>query len=185
MKKLTLTLIAAIALCGVTMAQTNRERGPRQQRQFNPEMQAQRMTDQMAQTYQLTDEQKAELLELNKEYAGKINMPAMQGNRHRPMAQRGMRRGGGPQGRPAFNPNAQPPMGHPGQLTDEQKEEFKANAEKRMKEREEATKAYNKKVKKIFTDKQYKEYEKNQEKIKEGFKRQPGEKGKKRVEKKD
>lgn len=177
MKKITLTLIAAIAFCGVSMAQTNRERAPRQPRQFNPEMQAQRMTDQMAKEYQLTDDQKTKLLELNKEYAGKIQMPRMQGNRPQSMDRREMRRGGGPQGgRPSFNPNAQPPMGQP-ELTDEQKEQFKVEAQKRMEERQEAMKAYNKELKKILTDKQFKEYEKNQEKMKEQPKQHP--KGKK------
>ena len=71
MKKITLTMIAVFALCGVSMAQTRGERGTRSNQQHNPEMMAERMTERMAKEYELDDKQKAELLELNKEFAGK------------------------------------------------------------------------------------------------------------------
>lgn len=149
MKRITLTLIAAIAFCGVSMSQNH----PRQQP--NPEMQAQRITNQMAKEYKLTDEQKAELLELNKEYAGKVDMPRMRGNRHPGMNRPAMNRQG--MNRPQANGNHQAKPRR--ELTEEQKEQFKATAEKRKAEREESTKEYNKKLKKILTKEQYKAYE--------------------------
>ena len=81
MKKITLTMIAVFALCGVSMAQTRGERGTRSNQQHNPEMMAERMTERMAKEYELDDKQKAELLELNKEFAGKTEMPRMRPHR--------------------------------------------------------------------------------------------------------
>ena len=87
MKKITLTMIAVFALCGVSMAQTRGERGTRSNQQHNPEMMAERMTDRMAKEYELDDKQKAELLELNKEFADKTEMPRMRPHRQgRPQA---------------------------------------------------------------------------------------------------
>ena len=87
MKKITLTMIAVFALCGVSMAQTRGERGTRGNQQHNPEMMAERMTERMAKEYELDDKQKAELLELNKEFAGKTEMPRMRAHRQgRPQA---------------------------------------------------------------------------------------------------
>lgn len=161
MKKITLTLIAVFALCGVSMAQTRGERGTRGNQQHNPEMMAERMTERMAKEYELDDKQKAELLELNKEFVGKSEMPRMRGHRQgRQQAnaqanQHGKRR---------FATHPQRPMGERKELTDEQKAQFKAEAEKKMAERQEAQKEYDKKLKKIFTKKQYKAYEENKEK---------------------
>ena len=55
-------------------------------------------------------------------------------------------------------------MGERKELTDEQKAQFKAEAEKKIAERKEAQEKYDKKIKKIFTKKQYKAYEENKEK---------------------
>ncbi|MBO5795505.1 MAG: DUF4890 domain-containing protein, partial [Bacteroides sp.] len=55
MKKITLTMIAVFALCGVSMAQTRGERGTRSNQQHNPEMMAERMTERMAKEYELDD----------------------------------------------------------------------------------------------------------------------------------
>ena len=153
MKKITLTMIAVFALCRVSMAQGNQ--------QHNPEMMAERMTERMAKEYELDDKQKEKLLELNKEFAGKTEMPRVRGHRQgrpQPKAQ------ANPQGRRGFTAQPQRPMGEPKQLTDEQKAQFKAEAEKKMAERQEAQKEYDKKLKKIFTKKQYKAYEENKEK---------------------
>lgn len=174
MKKITLTMIAVFALCGVSMAQTRGERGTRSNQQHNPEMMAERMTDRMAKEYELDDKQKAELLELNKEFAGKTEMPRMQAPRQgRPQAKAQANR----PGRRGFAAQPQRPMGERKELTDEQKEQFKAEAEKKMAERQEAQKQYDKKLKKIFTKKQYKAYEENKEKQeklrKEGVAKQP------------
>lgn len=161
MKKITLTMIAVFALCGVSMAQTRGERGTRGNQQHNPEMMAERMTDRMAKEYELDDKQKAELLELNKEFASKTEMPRMRPHRQgRPQA----KAQANPQGRRGFAAQPQRPMGERKELTDEQKAQFKAEAEKKMAERKEAQEKYDKKIKKIFTKKQYKAYEENKEK---------------------
>lgn len=177
MKKITLTMIAVFALCRVSMAQGNQ--------QHNPEMMAERMTERMAKEYELDDKQKEKLLELNKEFAGKTEMPRMRAPRQGNKQGHNMHRQGRPQAKAQANPQgrrgfaAQPqrPMGEPKQLTDEQKAQFKAEAEKKMAERQEAQKEYDKKLKKIFTKKQYKAYEENKEKQeklrKEGVAHQP------------
>ena len=118
MKKITLTMIAVFALCGVSMAQTRGERGTRGNQQHNPEMMAERMTDRMAKEYELDDKQKAELLELNKEFAGKTEMPRMRPHRQgRPQA----KAQANPQGRRGFAAQPQRPMGERKELTDEWK----------------------------------------------------------------
>ena len=143
------------------MAQTRGERGTRSNQQHNPEMMAERMTERMAKEYELDDKQKAELLELNKEFAGKTEMPRMRAHRQgRPQA----KAQANPQGRRGFAAQPQRPMGERKELTDEQKAQFKAEAEKKIAERKEAQEKYDKKIKKIFTKKQYKAYEENKEK---------------------
>ena len=145
-------MIAVFALCGVSMAQTRGERGTRGNQQHNPEMMAERMTERMAKEYELDDKQKAELLELNKEFAGKTEMPRMRAHRQgRPQA----KAQANPQGRRGFAAQPQRPMGERKELTDEQKAQFKAEAEKKIAERKEAQEKYDKKIKKIFTKKQY------------------------------
>lgn len=90
------------------------------------------MTDRMASKLNLTDEQKAKVLALNTEYQDVLKGPGMRGGQPRP-----------PKG------DAKRP-----EPTDEQKAEMKAQMQKREE--------YDKKLKDILTDDQYKAYQKMQ-----------------------
>lgn len=119
-----------------------------QRRRPDPAQMAERMTEQMVSRYGLDDTQKASLLALNKEYAGK--MPMMGGRPGGP----GMRgpRGGGPGMRPDST------------KTDMQQRQrpSKEEMEKMRKEMDANREAYNAGVKKIMTDDQYKKYTEDQ-----------------------
>lgn len=134
MKKIVLTMIAILSMT-VAMAQNDEKRdGNRGPRQFTPEQ----MVENLAGRLNLNDDQKAKLLELNKEYKDVLGGPRWGG-----------RNGGN---RPQRNENAgegQRPQ-RP-QLTEEQRAQW----QERMKKRQE----YEEKLKGIFTEEQYKQYQ--------------------------
>lgn len=141
MKKILITLVMAVAMFSVAFAQDdNHKQGNRP----DPAQMAQRMTEMMANRYGLDDTQKASLLKLNEEYAGK--MPMMGRHRGGP----GMR-GGRPGGERPDSVRAQRPR--------PSKEEM----DKRFKEMEANREAYNAEVKKIMTDSQYKQFTEDQQ----------------------
>ena len=89
MKKLMMTMVAALMLTATAMAQENN--GRREGRNFDPAEMVKAQTERMVQEYGLNEAQKAKLLELNTQYAGKLRMGGRGG-------QRGGQRFGGPQG---------------------------------------------------------------------------------------
>ena len=109
------------------------------------EMTPEKITECMEKCLSLTDAQKAKVLALNKEYKDVIGRgPRMHGPRPpRPQVD-------GESGASAQQQRPERP--EKPQLTDEQKAQMKANMEKRGE--------YNKKLKEILTDEQYKKYEK-------------------------
>ena len=131
MKKIVLTMIAILSMT-VAMAQNDEKRdGDRGPRQFTPEQ----MVENLAGRLNLNDDQKAKLLELNKEYKDVLG------------GQRWGGRNGG--NRPQRNENAG--EGQRPQLTEEQRAQW----QERMKKRQE----YEEKLKGIFTEEQYKKYQ--------------------------
>ena len=130
MKKFILTIVAALSLTAATAQEEKNEQ--REPRQITPEA----MTDRMAKQLELTDDQKAKVLELNKAYADMFKGPGMRPQR--PMGERRARPGGD-------NQERQRP-----QMTEEQREAMKKMFEKREE--------YNTKLKDILTEAQMEKY---------------------------
>ena len=130
MKKFILTIVAALTMTAATAQEKKNEQ--REPRQITPEA----MTDRMAKQLELTDDQKAKVLELNKAYADMFKGPGMRPQR--PMGERRAR----PEG---DNQERQRP-----QMTEEQKEAMKKMFEKREE--------YNTKLKDILTEAQMEKY---------------------------
>ena len=149
MKKIVLTMIAAVMMSATAMAQqANPNNGER--RQFDPKEMVKQRTDETAKKYGLNEEQTAKLLDLNTRYMGKIGpmggMGGMrQGQGHRQMGQR-------PQGAPQRSQNdtvrseRQRPQGNFGGGAN--REEMRKNME-----------AYEAELKTIMTEEQYKAYQ--------------------------
>lgn len=168
MKKIILAMAMTLLMSGTALAQQNDNK---QMRRPDPAQMAQNMTERMVKRYGLDSKQEAKLLELNKEYAGKMPMmgrprggrPGMHGGRP------GM---GGKQ--PDMN-GKQPDMNgkqpgtenHDSTMTPPQRPS-KEEMDKRFKEMKADREAYNAKVKKIMTKKQYKKYTEDQEKMRPG-----------------
>lgn len=142
MKKLIATLIMAVAMFSVAFAQSdNQNRGNR----HDPTQIAQRMTEMMANRYGLDDSQKASLLKLNKEYAGK--MPMMRGPRG---------------GRPGMHGGPREGM-MPDSIRTQHPRPSKEEMEKRFKEMRDNRESYNAEVKKIMNASQYKMFTEDQQ----------------------
>lgn len=140
------TIILAIA--AVMFMSTNafaQGFGQRENRRFSPEEMVQRQTDRLASVLGLNDAQKAELLKLNKEYAGKRRQGmgfGSRGNRNRGE-------------RDTVNVN---------RSSGDHMKEMRAQ----MAETQEAYKA---ELKKILTEDQFKKYEEQEKAMQEGMRR--------------
>lgn len=152
MKKLMMTMVAALMLTATAMAQENN--GRREGRNFDPAEMAKSQTERMVQEYGLNEAQQAKLLELNTQYAGKMRMGGRGG-------QRGGQRFGGPQGG-----NQQGGMQQGERPSREQ-------MEARMKEMQANREAYNAELKKILTEEQFSKYEEAEKQRMERFGRGP------------
>ena len=144
MKKIVMTMVALLTMTAA-VAQNN-ENGQRPEfKKPTPEEMTNRMADQL----KLDDKQKSKVLELNKEYESVLMGPGMGGRGFG----RGMGRGPRPDGESGAtqNNNQQRQRTQMPELTDEQKAQMKQNMEKRQE--------YDKKLKKILTDDQYKTYQ--------------------------
>ena len=139
MKKIVMTMVALLTMT-TAMAQNN-ENGQRRgfQRQTPEEM-----TNRMADQLKLDDKQKSKVLDLNKEYEN-VLMGGMG---------RGFGRGqGGPGGFQGGQQGQRP------ELTEEQRAEMQKQMQQRMEKRQE----YEKKLKEILTDDQFKTYQEQQQ----------------------
>jgi hypothetical protein len=152
MKKIVLTMIAAVMMGATAMAQqANPNNGER--RQFDPQEMVKQRTEATAKKYGLNEEQTQKLLDLNTRYQGKIGpmggMGGMrQGQGRRQMGQR-------PQGqapRRAQNDSVRSerprPQGGQGNFGGANREEMRKNME-----------AYEAELKTIMTEEQYKAYQ--------------------------
>lgn len=115
------------------------------ERKAPKEPSAEEMTNRMANDLKLTDEQKAKVLELNKEYKDVLKAPRRPRG-PRPDAQSGATQ---QEDQKDFKKGQRPERP---ELTDEQKAKFKAHHAKRQE--------YDKKLKQILTDDQYKSWKK-------------------------
>ena len=141
MKKIVMTMIALLTMTAA-VAQNN-ENGQRRFQRPTPEDMTNRMADQL----KLDDKQKSKVLDLNKEYES-VLMGGMG---------RGFGRGqGGPGGAGGFQGGQQ---GQRPQMTEEQRAEMQKQMQQRMEKRQE----YEKKLKEILTDDQFKTYQEQQQ----------------------
>ena len=144
MKKIVMTMIALLTMTAA-VAQNNGN-GERRFQRPTPEDQTNRMAEQL----KLDDKQKAKVLDLNKEYESVL----MGG----PGMGRGFGRGqGGPGGNGGGFQGGQ--QGQRPQLTEEQRAEMQKQMQQRMEKRQE----YEKKLKDILTDDQFKTYQEQQQ----------------------
>ena len=147
-----MTLAVALMMSGAAFAQSdnqsccNAQSGNKQGQRPSQEQMAQRMTERMVSTYGLTDAQKTKLLALNKKYAGKIPM-------------------GGPRGGKGHGPGMGQKSGAKvdGQTGATQQVPSSEERTKRRQEMKTNREAYNKELKAIFTDSQYKKYTENEQ----------------------
>lgn len=139
MKKIVMTMIALLTMTAA-VAQNNGN-GERRFQRPTPEDQTNRMAEQL----KLDDKQKAKVLDLNKEYEN-VLMGGMG---------RGFGRGQGGPGA-GFQGGQQ---GQRPELTEEQRAEMQKQMQQRMEKRQE----YEKKLKEILTDDQFKTYQEQQQ----------------------
>ena len=139
MKKIVMTMIALLTMTAA-VAQNNGN-GERRFQRPTPEDQTNRMAEQL----KLDDRQKAKVLDLNKEYEN-VLMGGMG---------RGFGRGQGGPGA-GFQGGQQ---GQRPELTEEQRAEMQKQMQQRMEKRQE----YEKKLKEILTDDQFKTYQEQQQ----------------------
>lgn len=169
MKKLMMTMAAAILISATATAQ-NEEQGQRPEKKFDKTEMVKHRTDEMVKRYKLNDKQAKQLLDLNTKYADKM----------RPQGPRPPR---GPQGGPDRPPqgdkdgNAQrPEPPKDGQHPDHHKDgEHQAHRQ----QMEETMKAYNAELQKIMTPDQFKAYQADMQKRHEhqGHQGHPGQHG--------
>ena len=137
MKKIVLMMVALLSMTAVQAQESdNKQQQFRGPKQMTPE----EMTERMSDNLKLTDEQKTKVLALNKEYEKVIAGPGMRGPRPQ--------KPDGESGATAQNDQKRPERP---QMTDEQREEMKQRMEKRQE--------YEKKLKEILTEDQYKKYQ--------------------------
>ena len=158
MKKMMMTLMAAVLISASAIAQEEKQdKSP--EKKFDKTEMVKRRTERTVKQYNLTDKQAKQLLELNNKYADK-------------MEPRGGRHHHGPKGGPE-----RPPRGNkdgkcqcPEAPKDGKRQAPPKDDEKRMEHRkqmEETMKAYDAELKKIMRDEQYKAYQADMEKHRE------------------
>ena len=154
MKKIFVTMMAALLVSTSAMAQEQQENQQRPERKFDKTEMIKHRTDETVSRYKLSDKQAKQLLELNTKYADK-------------MGPRGPRRHGHHgAGRPPM-----PPKDDKAQRPEPPKDDSKM--QERRKEMEATMKAYDAELKKIMTDDQYKSYQADQKKMREKGPRGP------------
>lgn len=134
----------------LTMMTATAQQSENSERQAPKQPTPEEMTENMAKSLNLTDEQKGKILALNQEYADVLGRPGMRGPRMGQRPQGGPRpdatTGASEQARPQGERPQRP------ELTEAQREEMRARMEKRRE--------YNDKLKTILTAEQMENYQK-------------------------
>ena len=142
MKKIVMTMVALLTMTAAVAQDNNSEN--RQRREFKKPT-PEEMTTRMTESLKLDDKQQKKVLELNKEYENVLGGPGM--GRGFGRGQRGPR----PDGQTGASQNNNNQQQRP-QMTEEQRAKMQQMMEKRQE--------YDKKLKEILTDDQYKTYQK-------------------------
>lgn len=140
-------MIAAVAMSFSAMAQEQPQND--QRREFNPEEMAKNRTEEAVKKYGLNEEQAAKLLDLNKRFSDKM----------RPM-RRDMR-----QGRPGGNRDRKMEVSDSARKEMRQRPDMRTRMEDMRKQMDE----YNKELKGILTEEQFKAYEKDEQARRQRF----------------
>lgn len=144
MKKIVMTMVALLTMTAAVAQDNNSEN--RQRREFKKPT-PEEMTTRMTESLKLDDKQQKKVLELNKEYENVLGGPGM--GRGFGRGQRGPRPDG--QTGASQNNNNQQQRPERPQMTEEQRAKMQQMMEKRQE--------YNKKLKEILTEDQYKTYQ--------------------------
>lgn len=148
MKKVMLTMVAVLMMSATAMAQDNN--GPRQRRHMDKAEMVKMQTERMVKDYGLDEAQQAKLLELNTQFAGKLQMGGPRGPRGPRGGQGGQRGGQRVDGQTGATQQAN---GQQGERPNREQ------MEARMKEMKANREAYNGELKKIMTTDQFAKYE--------------------------
>lgn len=143
MKKIVLTMVALLSMTAAVAQSNDNKRDFKVPQKPTPE----EMTNRMANDLSLTDEQKTQVLALNKEYESVLGGPGM---RRGPRTQRQDGETGATEQAPKVRPQGNRPE-RP-QMSEAQMEEMKQRMEKRQE--------YDAKLKNILNNEQYENYQK-------------------------
>jgi len=183
MKKAMMALVAAVMMSANMVAQTEEQAQMPQQPQmpaFDKAEMIKQRTEQMVKEYELTEEQAAQLLELNTEYFDKMPMmmmgpgngqrPQRGGDMRRPMRGQRMQNG---EARPQ-NGEMRPPMPQrPDSLRQGRGQRGQRPGFGRGEDMRKVMEEYNEGVKKIFTEDQFKKYEESMANMRQMMRRGP------------
>jgi len=161
MKQILFTIAASMLLSIAAMAQDN---NPQNGQRPDPKEMIQRRTDRTVQQYGLNEEQAKQLLSLNTKYADM--MTPRFGRGQRPGGRGGARPGGNRQ-RPAQGDSIRQPRG-------QRPEGGQRPQGGQRPEMSEQMKAYNEELQKIMTPDQFKAYQADQERMRQGMGRGMG-----------
>lgn len=151
MKKIGLLMVALFMMVAMVMAQGTRRGGDRQ---MDPKVRAERMTDRMVKEYALNDTQKKQLLEANQAWIEKIGSRSE--GRRQDMKRNKDRKGKDCQVNDSCCKNGEKPA----------PKVSKEEREKKQQEMKAFRDAYNTQLKQILTKGQYEKYVTNQQKRK-------------------
>ena len=164
MKRIAMTLAAAILICSAAVAQEEQQKkGPRPEKKFDKTEMVKHRTDETVKQYSLNEKQAAQLLELNTKYADKMG-PGPRGPRHHRGGRPGMKPGQKPEQKPDAETGATPQEPKDGKKRPEMTEEQKAKMKAEREEMQQTMKAYDAELQKIMTPEQYKQYQADMEK---------------------
>ena len=154
MKRIVLTMMAALMISASAVAQGNENGGNRPQ--FDRAEMVKNQTERMVKEYGLSEAQGEKLLALNEKYAGKIRMGGFGG----PRGPRGGQNGARPERRVDGQSGASPQQN---QAQPENRERpTREQIEARMKEMQANREAYNTELREIMSEEQYSRFEADQ-----------------------
>ena len=160
MKKLMMTMIAAVMMSSAAFAQDNQKECKCSEKKADNTEMVKHRTDKMVKKYGLNDQQAAQLLEVNTKYSDKMEP---RGQHHHPGKGRPPKDGKKMDKKTDGNTGAtaqQPQESKRQELTEEQKAKFEAE----RKEHEATRQAYEGELQKIMTPEQFKNYQEDMKK---------------------
>lgn len=156
MKKVVLTMFAAVMISASVSAQGNEAAGNRPR--FDRAEMVKHQTERMVKEYGLNEAQGEKLLVLNEKYAGKLRMGGFGG----PRGPRGGQGGARPERKVDGQTGASAQQG--GAQTEKRERPTREQMEARLKEEQATREAYNAELREILSEEQYSRFEADQKK---------------------